>query len=120
MPSLAKAVVMFLLPAALWAQDPGGSAPERRALGYLAGEVPRWSREDGCLFFPNNGGGAPGLLGGVGGGFAVDGKILEETTAWLEKPQEWSSHKSDVAFADSRVARIQFAASLAAANQAGL
>jgi hypothetical protein len=43
--------LIFLMGALAGAQRLAGQSPEQRAVDYLAQEVPRWSRENGCFSF---------------------------------------------------------------------
>ncbi len=93
--------------------------PEERAIAYLARETPRWHRENRCYSCHNNGDGARALYAAAGRGYRVPPAALADTTAWLKRPADWDSNRGDPAFSDKKLARIQFAASLAAAVEAG-
>jgi hypothetical protein len=92
---------------------------EGRAVGFLAREVPRWSRENRCYSCHNNGDAARALLAAGRGGLAVPPGALDDTVAWLSRPERWDDNGGDAAFSDKRLARLQFAAALAAAVEAG-
>ena len=47
-------------------------------------------------------------------------KALADTTDWLARPQQWDRNGGDPAFSDKGLARIQFAAALVEALDAGL
>ncbi len=98
--------------------DPPETA-EGRAVGFLAREVPRWSRENHCYSCHNNGDAARALIAAERGGLAVPPGALDETVAWLSRPERWDDNGGDAAFSDKRLARLQFAAALAAAVEAG-
>jgi hypothetical protein len=69
---------------------------------YLAGEVPRWSRENHCYSCHNNGDAAPVLFAARRQGY--------------KHPASWDDHHGNPGFSDTNLARIQFAASLAEAR----
>jgi len=94
--------------------------PEERAIAYLARETPRWFRENRCYSCHNNGDGARALYVATARGDRVPAASLADTTAWLKRPGEWDHNRGDPAFSDKKLARIQFAASLAAAFESGL
>ncbi len=121
------AVLVTAAIAAAWAQQaPGGPpsrqrlSPEERAVAYLARETPRWFRENRCYSCHNNGDGARALYVAAARGYRLPAAALADTTAWLKRPGEWDHNRGDPAFSDKKLARIQFAASLAAAFEAGL
>ena len=96
------------------------STVEERALGFLSKEVPRWRIENGCYSCHNNGDAARALFTAVRMKIAVDRAALNNTVEWLLRPGEWDNNRGDAGFSDKRLARIQFAASLAAAVDAGV
>jgi hypothetical protein len=98
-----------------WAQS-----PEQRAIDYLAGEVPRWSRENHCFSCHNNGDGARALYAAAQRGRRIPKEALADTTRWLLAPGDWDHNRGNPAFSDKKLARIQFAAALAEAYRAGL
>jgi len=93
--------------------------PGRRAVAYLAAEVPRWSRENGCYSCHNNGDAARALYHARGAGVAVDRSALRDTTAWLGRPEGWDANGGDGPTNDKGLARLQFALALAAAVESG-
>jgi len=101
--------------ARLW--DP--TRPEARALAYLAEEVPRWPRENGCFSCHNNGDAARALLAARARGLRAHDDALASTLAWLRAPEAWDDAPGDERFQDRRLATLQFAAALAAADDAG-
>ena len=90
------------------------SSPEDRAIGYLAREVPRWSKENGCFSCHNNGDGARALYTAERLGYEVPKAALADSSEWLKHPSKWDSNRGNPAFSDKKLARIQFAAALAA------
>src|SRR5262245_51753363 len=76
------------------------AAPETRALGFLAGEVPRWFDANKCYSCHNNGDAARALYAARRLGVHVDTKALEGTTAWLAQPERWSRNGGDGAYND--------------------
>jgi len=95
-------------------------SPETRAIAYLAQEVPLWSKENHCFSCHNNGDGARALYTARRLSYAVPESSLTETTQWLTRPLEWDDNRGEPGFSDKRLARIQFAASLVEAFEAGL
>jgi len=90
-----------------------GQSPEQRAVDYLSGETPRWSRENKCFSCHNNGDAARALYVALRRGYKVPKEALADTTAWLIKPADWdSNNRGDPAASDKKLARIQFAAAL--------
>jgi hypothetical protein len=113
----------LLLAAVLAAPAAGpaaGPTPEGRALTYLAREVPRWRAENGCFSCHNNGDAARSLYAAKHLSRPVPAEALTDTTRWLSRPERWDQNGRDGATADKGVARIQFAAALAEALDAGL
>jgi hypothetical protein len=93
--------------------------PEQKAIDYLSGEVPRWSAENGCFSCHNNGDAARALYAALRRGYAVPQSALAGTTRWLLHPGNWDNNRGDPGFSDKKLARIQFAAALAQAVDAG-
>src|SRR4051812_11698322 len=106
----------MLLSAPLFAGEP---APERRAVDFLAREVPRWSRENRCYSCHNNGDAARALYDALSRGETVAPSSLADTTSWLSRPEGWDKNGGDGPFSDKGLARIQFASALAAAVRSG-
>jgi hypothetical protein len=98
----------------------GLPSPESRAIAYLADEVSLWSRENHCFSCHNNGDGARALYTARRLSYAVPESSLAETTQWLTRPLEWDENRGQPGFSDKQLARIQFAASLVEAFEAGL
>jgi squalene cyclase len=116
-------VATVYLAAALRAQTPPAHAKERatlRAIEYLTREVPRWSKENGCFSCHNNGDGARALYLAQKRGYQVPKLALADTTAWLLTPAEWDRSRATTAASDKKLARIQFAAALTQAYEAGV
>ena len=109
----------FVIAIAL-AQCLAAQTPEQRAVDYLVRETPRWSRENGCFSCHNNGDGARALYVAARRGYRVPAEALADTAAWLLKPADWDSNRGNPAFSDKKLARIQFAAALVEARDAGL
>ncbi len=95
-------------------------APEERALAYLAREVPRWAAENKCYSCHNNGDAARALFAAVRLGRRVPPAALADTTRWLSRPAGWDRNGGDGPFTDRKLARLQFAAALVEAVEAGL
>jgi hypothetical protein len=94
--------------------------PERRALSYLAREVPRWSADNHCFSCHNNGDAARALYAAVKLSRPVPAEALADTTRWLARPERWDANGGDAPAKDKGLARIQFAAALVAALDAGV
>jgi hypothetical protein len=93
---------------------------EERGLAYLAREVPRWAKKHHCYSCHHNGDAARALLAGVRLGWAVPRDSLADTTRWLARPGSWDHNGGEGPFSDKKLARLQFAASLADARAVGL
>jgi hypothetical protein len=94
--------------------------PEQRALSYLTREVPRWAVENKCYSCHNNGDGARALYAARRLGHSISNDAIAGTTRWLLDPEAWEKNRGDAAVSDKKLARIQFAASLAEAYEAGV
>lgn len=94
--------------------------PLLMAIAYLAGEVPRWARENHCYSCHNNGDAARALYAAKKLKYKVPAAVLAGTTKWVSHPGTWDSNRGNPAFSDKKLARIQFAASLVAAFDAGV
>jgi hypothetical protein len=108
--------ILLLAPFAARAQTPAIA----RAVEYLIREVPRWSRENGCFSCHNNGDGARALYVAQQAGYPIPESALADTTQWLLRPAQWDHNRVNPAFGDKKLARIQFAAALAQAYEAGI
>jgi hypothetical protein len=91
-----------------------------RAVEYLAREVPRWHRENQCYSCHNNGDAARALYAAARAGYRVPDAALGDTTKWVAHPERWDGNPGKPAFSDKNLARIQFAAALVEAIDAGL
>jgi len=109
-------VVLLTLSAAPSPEDAG----LKRAIAFLSREVPRWSRENHCFSCHNNGDAARALYSAKKLLYAVPSTALADTTLWVAHPERWDSNRGNPAFSDKVLARIQFAASLTEAFDAGL
>lgn len=90
-----------------------------RALAYLGREVPAWPREHRCFSCHNNGDAARALYEAARLGRDVPGPATAATDAWLARPDGWDRNGGDGPFSDKVLARVAFAAGLAAADAAG-
>jgi len=120
----AAVVAPFLVVAAgasvyLAAEQRADSSPEVRAIAFLSDEVPRWPAENNCFSCHNNGDAARALYTAVGLGYVVEPAALLDTTAWLQNPAAWDDNTLGLEFADTTLARIQFAGALIDAMRAG-
>src|SRR5262249_46237387 len=96
------------------------TAPENRALAFLAREVPLWSAENKCFSCHNNGDAARALYTAVRLSYSVPAKVLDETSHWLTDPKRWDHQGGDAPFKDKKLACLQFASALVDAVDAGL
>jgi hypothetical protein len=87
-------------------------APEQRAADYLAREVPKWARENGCYSCHNNGDGARALFAARRAGLSVPDAALAGTVEWLREPAKWSESHGNPGVTNIKLANIQFAAAL--------
>jgi hypothetical protein len=110
----------YLLAASCLLAGADAGAPERRALAFLAEEVPRWSPENKCFSCHNNGDSARALYTAVRLSRPVPARALADTTRWLAEPRRWDKNGGAESARDLGLARIQFAAALVAALDAGL
>lgn len=94
-----------------------GDEAERKAVSYLAAEVPRWARENHCYSCHNNGDAARALYLARDAGLPVDASALSETSAWLLRPEAWDKNGGDGPVSDKPLARIEFALALATADE---
>jgi squalene cyclase len=101
------------------AQEFKRANPENRALAYLVHEVPRWSRENKCYSCHNNGDAARVLYTAIRLSLPVPPQALADTSRWLARPQQWDHNGGEGPFSDKKLARIQFAAALVEAVNAG-
>ena len=112
--------MLVALGVALLAAGSLAPTPEERAIAYLAREVPAWRRDNGCYSCHNNGDAARALYVARRLGWHVPGDALRGTTDWLARPSGWENNRGDPRFSDKKLARLQFAAALAEATDAGL
>ncbi len=96
------------------------AGPETRALAYLIREVPAWPVENKCYSCHNNGDAVRSLYLARQLGQGIPDKAIADTTNWLSKPRGWDHNGGEGPFNDKKLARIQFAAALLAARDAGL
>ena len=103
----------------LEAARPQDASPERRGIAFLSGEVPRWPAENNCYSCHNNGDAARALYTAIRLDYEVESEALRDTTAWLQTPAAWDDNALGLEFADTKLARIQFAGALVDAMLAG-
>ena len=101
-------------------QLPQTTSSERRAIAYLAREVPAWRTEHPCYSCHNNGDAARALIAALS--HAPEVRVaLKETLTWLAEPGRWESNGGGEGGADDKpLARIQFAHATTAAFAAAL
>lgn len=95
------------------------STAESLALSYLAREVPRWARENKCYSCHNNGDAARALYTAMRRSYSVPSKALDDTSRWLERPEQWDHNGGEGPYSDKKLARIQFAGALMDALETG-
>ena len=95
------------------------SSAEAKAVKFLSGEVPRWSRDNHCYSCHNNGDAARALYRASTAGIDVPQAALAETTRWLIRPADWDHNGGDGPFSDKRLARVVFTATLDSAVATG-
>ena len=111
---------LLLLAGPARAQGPEPASGEAKAITYLSREVPAWPREANCFSCHNNGDAARALFLARTLSYNVPDAALEDTVGWLVDPGEWENSPGNPIFSDKKLARIQFAAALAAAIDAGI
>jgi squalene cyclase len=97
---------------------PDRATAARRAVGYLAQEVPRWRREHPCYSCHNNGDGARALIAASRRGL-IDLRQIDDAIGWLRTPERWSLNSEAGGVKDLPLSRIQFASALQALRAAG-
>jgi hypothetical protein len=112
-------LVALLLFAGASSAEPPAPTPEGRAVTYLAREVPAWPAQEKCFSCHNSGVGAGALIAAVRRGHKVPGRALDETARWLSRPEKWDARRDGGAATDTALVRVQFAAALAEAIDAG-
>jgi hypothetical protein len=109
--------MVLLLARSAGAENPSA---EERALAFLVREVPRWKSENKCYSCHNNGEAARALFAAVRWKRDVPAKALDDTLRFLSRPEEWDQNGPEGPFKDKKLARIQFAAALVDAVEAGV
>lgn len=99
------------------AESQAPATPEARAIAFLAKDLPKWRSVNGCASCHNHGDGARALALAAARGHDV-GPALADALAFLQEPSRWSANKGHAA--DEALARLQFAAALAAAGERDL
>src|SRR5262245_52941647 len=129
-PTVAAPLSSVVLPIVAWfavaaqgriagtTQNTPGETPEARAVRFLASEVPRWRREHPCYSCHNNGDAARALIAAAGKGFEID-TAISDTLSWLARPERWDENAQGGGIDDKPLARVQFAAALTSAVDAG-
>jgi hypothetical protein len=111
--------VSLLIPYSVQLAD-RGTEPEDRAIAFLTREVPMWSVKNKCFSCHNNGDGARALFSALRLGHKVPGQALDDTSDWLIHPERWDKIGDAAGSSDKNLARIQFAAALGDALDAGV
>jgi hypothetical protein len=117
-----RTIGVFAILLAAQAEGPTGAPreAERRALAYLAREVPWWPTEKKCFSCHNNGDAARALFRAARLKKSVPREAVEATLRWLSEPDRWQHNGGEGEFNDQQLARIQFSAALLEAREAGL
>lgn len=92
---------------------------EVKAIGFLAREVPAWSKNNGCFSCHNDGDAARALYVASRKGYAIPPNVLNATTVWVSQPDTWEKNKGEPGFSDKTLSSVQFASSLLAAFDSG-
>jgi hypothetical protein len=100
------------------AADPS-EVPLRWAAAFLRGEVDAWQPENGCWSCHNQGDAARALYVRASRLRPLRDPV-PETTRWLQQPAEWQKNGGEGPTSDRKLARLQFAAALVAARDAGV
>lgn len=87
-----------------------------RAIAYLSAQVTSWNNGHACYSCHNSGDAIRALLLARQNGFVVESAGLQTTIDWLRRPGEWPRNGPDGEFNDRRLAQLQFASALAAAE----
>lgn len=111
-------IAVFVAAGSVLRAEPPAATPEDRAVGYLGREVPLWPRNNHCYSCHNNGDAARALYVAVRLGYRLPPEALGDTNRWLARPGDWDHNGGEGPFSDKRLARVQFAAALAAGIEA--
>jgi hypothetical protein len=113
-------LTLYTLAGFAHADEPAGGveAALGRARVYLAREVPRWERANGCFSCHHDGDGTRALVALAPRGAAFPPE-LARTRDWLRDPDSWDRGEAESPFRDARLGRLQFAAALADLTGAG-
>jgi hypothetical protein len=85
----------------------------RRAIAFLAREVPAWPQQNKCFSCHNNGDGMRALLIARQRGWDVPDDSLAETREWLLHPERWETSGGNPDYSDRRLVNVEFGAALA-------
>jgi hypothetical protein len=100
--------------------EPAPERAEARALSFLAREAAAWPAQNKCFSCHNNGDAARALYTAIRLKRGVKADDLAATTRWLSRPAGWNHNGGEGPFNDKKLARLQFAAALVDAMDAGL
>ena len=93
--------------------------PERRAVAFLAREVPGWPVKNRCFSCHNNGDAARALFEARRRSLPFDPRALDSTERWLSRPEDWKEAGPPGEFSDKKLAALQFAFALSTSDEAG-
>jgi hypothetical protein len=94
--------------------------PEQCAITFLLREVPAWAVKNKCFSCHNNGDGARALYSALRLGHSIPKEAIKDTSDWLTRPEQWDKIGDAAGSSDKNLARIQFAAALVDALDAGV
>ena len=118
-PRTSRLALPLAFMAAMGAQTAPAQSSERKALDFLAREVPLWSLENHCYSCHNNGDAARALYDAKRRRQTIPNAALADTSLWLSRPERWDRNGGQGPFSDKTLARIQFASALALATTSG-
>jgi hypothetical protein len=102
------------------AEPPTPARAQERALAFLTRETSAWPVKNKCFSCHNNGDAARALYVAVRLKRDVKTADIAATTRWLARPPGWDHNGGEGPFNDKKLARLQFAAALVEAMDAGL
>lgn len=104
-----------LILVATWMSPAAGGEDEatRRAVEYLAREVPAWHADNQCYSCHNNGDGVRALLVASQAGYEFPEEALRGSLEWLKQPDQWEHNGGEGEFIDYKLSWLQFGAALA-------
>ncbi|MBL8852174.1 MAG: hypothetical protein JNG89_21055 [Planctomycetaceae bacterium] len=111
---VAAGLMIVVATRAIADDEPHPTDGTRRAIAFLANEVPDWPQQNRCFSCHNNGDGARALLVARLRGWDVPDDSLTETRNWLLHPEQWETTGGNPDYGDRRLVNVQFSGALAA------